>query len=266
VQPFRKAQGANGRAAVKIMRAFHETVSREIDNVFEASTKPTQMILSELRTGTKNGVASQFKTEPLSKLYQSAQGLYMKYADDVAEAGRILNTDGSEGLVNKIVSNAGKNETAKGMTESLIELAGDGSDQQFKKILIKEAATDFYRLAPKLNFTTFGAGLLSMKALPAAMLASSPRTVARSVGMANRILPRVAQGTRAVKDPVVHYSLEALNAFNKIKGPQMAAVLQRPDLLEKFFQTPLDAAAGEQQGVQQLLEQGGVIPPQGQQR
>jgi hypothetical protein len=57
-----------------------------------------------------------------------------------------------------------------------------------------------------------------------------------------------------------------LNAFNKIKGPQMAAVLQRPDLLEKFFQTPLDAAAGEQQGVQQLLEQGGVIPPQGQQR
>lgn len=212
----------------------------------------------------------QAGTEVANK-YAAMNTKYASMLPHVAEADRILRlNNGKNALVNKIMGDDASN--AKTLVNVMADLKGKAGTNLATDLRQTVAAQDFVKAFPQVSIKKLGVGAavgygaahgaLGPLSVPlAAMTAAtqSPRLMGRAVAGAQG----VASAASSAAEAALPYARQLGTFMQSLSTEQMRGLMMDGKAFPQLVQSTALAAHGEQQKAQQLLQQSGVIQPQG---
>lgn len=266
---------ANGLKGADAAQAIMDT-RRQFDKFYYTTVRANPALRDALMP-----VSGQLRNDLVSTLGQAGTEVANKYAamnskyasmlPQVAEADRILRlNNGKNAFVNKLMGDDASN--AKTLVNTMADLKGKAGTELATDLNRTVAAQDFVSAFPHLSFKKLGvAGAVGLgaahtplapfaaaAAIPSA-LAQSPRLVGRTVAAGQGLASAASSATAAA----LPYARQLGTLMKSLSNEQMRGLMMDGKAFPQLVQSTALAAHGEQQMSQQLLQQSGVVPPQG---
>lgn len=254
---FKGAGTVRGDQAANVLTGFNKRLNQLTNKTFRGQRASSDYMaaLAAASKHAKQSIGDQFGKVGLGAEYAQLSSLYQKFSNSVNFAKKVLrDKSGPETLVNRLVSEAGRNRTIGGIANSLVELTGKKGAQLFDNIITNDAASKFLPWMPKIGLTQ--AGVLGGGS--ASIISGSIRAAA--VPLAGQFSPRiVAAQTRMMQAAARHLG------FIKNLGPkQLEQFINSPTLFNSLTRTTINELQQEGQDTQNLLNLSGATSNEGQ--
>lgn len=250
-EKFSKIGELKGKQAASALMELKRNVNAVARDVIEGggATPTTEKFVTQFRQSLSQRVSDTFHAagDDVARNYRAVNGLYERFADTVTAARRMAASEnGSEVLLNKLVSGIGSNQTYKEAAGDLAMLLGAQGKEALKKIAVNHAAAGFVPVLPK---STLGQFTASMAGAGAALSGAVSAPVA-AMG--------AAQASPRIVAKEVQYAKQLLGWMQSLKPAQRAAFLAHPTAVREGFKLLGESAMSEGGEAQQLLQEMGV--------
>ena len=249
MEAFRKAGTVKGGIAADRLVTLNTQLNRLQRKLFkgQSASPEYKRAVASMSTGFRNALKKEFRKVGLEGKYTQMQSLYGRFADDVAEARKMLDrTGGPESFVNRLMSDTAANRTQAGIAKSLIELTGKRGQVLFRNMAENTAASKFLPWAPKMGLIQVGAGVAGI-----GTLATGGLTLGGGAALA-QLSPRVIAAEASLMRNLG-------NSLNFIKQAGGNAVANNPAIFQALMRTAITEVGQESQLTQDLLQQAGIV-------
>lgn len=261
-----------GRGGAKALTAVQRKVNDLKALAYTGDNKtniPLQRLVESVTNGFEDGVAQSFEKAGLGAQYAQKSALYSEYGNAV-QAARQLLTDksgkGTEQLLNRVIGTSGRNLSAKGQVQKVVELLGEEGQQQYEKILLNDAGAKFSAWFPRFGMTK-AFGPLGVPAAAAAATTKLGLSSTLTGGMVTQISPRVvANQTKALSQAgavgakALPYATKAMDFVKSLTPQAMKDLLQDDTAMRSFMSSTISAFQNEDEDTKKLLQGAGVGP------